>query len=523
MLNGSVPSEQGFMAAKTDQPDAAPREIELKLEGASDVIQGIAGLPALVGAVPDPGQTGHLAATYFDTPDQALRRAGLSVRLRREGDRTVQTIKAEKGARGLVLDRDEWEQTVEGDRLDFKAAAKTALKPFIVEGRDRIGPAFRVDTHRAAFRVQRDGALIELVVDDARIAAENDDLRFGEVELELKEGNRKAIFGLALDLVAAAPLRLSLATKSERGYALLDGEKPKAVKAERIEVPVGASSAEAFRIIARSCLAQTIRNEVLFRQMQEPLALHQMRVGLRRLRAAASLFKDILTDDESIAIRAELRWMNHALGPVRDLDVLVRRMRELPEADRARGHGRALAAAERRRREATEHVLQLLDELRFRRAILATAAWIEGGAWIAPDDEARQRVLSRRVAKRAADELSRRRRKVLKRAKGLAALDPEARHQVRIEIKKLRYGTEFFGPLFAGRKAKERRRAALKALESLQEILGELNDIAIGGHILAPAPMAPLDGATGQGQEEELLERAATATRALAKAKPFWE
>jgi triphosphatase len=500
---------------------SSPREVELKLDVPPEEIARIAALPLLAEAEPASDQTGRLTATYFDTPKHEFRKAGLSVRLRRKGDETIQTIKAEKGARGIVLDRNEWEVPVRGDGLDFEAAARTALKPFLANGCDEIRPAFTVESDRLAYEVRLGGGVVEVVLDDVRVSAGEKSRRFGEVEIELKDGHPRRLFDIALDLVGVAPLRLSLETKAERGYGLVGEEPPTAVKAQRIKLDPRATSSEAFQTIARSCLAQTVRNEALIRGTREPLALHQMRVGLRRLRAAASLFKDLLADEESIAIRAELRWMNHALGPVRDLDVLVRRMREGPQSERARGHRKALAAAERRRKEAYEHVLGLLEEVRFRRAILSAAAWIESGSWLFVDAAEQREARDRPIAERAAAELGRRRKKVLKQARRLAEIDPEARHRVRIEIKKLRYGVEFFGSLFSGGKVAGRRRQTLEALESLQEILGELNDIAMGGHIFAPPP--------GEGEEprdvtvEDLLERAQSLVGDLGKTKPFWK
>jgi triphosphatase len=512
------------MARRSDKgrsQAANPREIELKLEAPPEEIARIAALPFLAEAAPASDQTGRLSATYFDTPKHEFRKAGLSVRLRRKGDETVQTIKAEQGARGIVLDRNEWEVPVRGDGLDLKAAAKTALKPFLADGCDEIRPAFTVESDRLAYEVRRDGVVVEVVLDDVRVSAGEKSRRFGEVEIELKDGEPRRLFDIALDLVEAAPLRLSLETKAERGYELVEEEPPRAVKAQRIKLDPRMTSGEAFRTIARSCLVQIVRNEALIRRTREPLALHQMRVGLRRLRAAASLFRDLLSDEESAAIRAELRWMNHALGPVRDLDVLVRRMRETPESGRARGHGKVLAAAERRRKEAYEHVLGLLEEVRFRRGMLCAAAWIESGSWLRADPAEQRKARDQPIVERAAAELGRRRKKVLKRARHLAELDPEARHRVRIEIKKLRYGVEFFGSLFSGGKVAGRRRQTLDALESLQEVLGELNDIAMGGHIFAPPP--------GEGEEPrdleagDLLARAQSLVGGLGETKPFWK
>src|SRR5436190_12117323 len=51
--------------------------------------------------------------------------------------------------------------------------------------------------------------------------------------------------------------------------------------------------------------------------------VHQMRVGLGRLRAAISVFKDLVQADDTEKIKTELKWLTEQLGPARDFDVLV--------------------------------------------------------------------------------------------------------------------------------------------------------------------------------------------------------
>ena len=499
----------------------APREVEMKLSVDPDALQDVLKHPLVAKARQAPEQGGDFHAVYFDTDEQDLRRAGLSLRVRRHGDAWIQTVKADGDAKGLVLDRDEWESEVRGEALDWRAIEGTALGQ-LLDGnkklKGRIRPAFTIRTERQAFLVDRDRTRIELVLDRAEVRRGERTLRFGEIELELKSGQASTLFDVALDLAEAAPVRLSLATKSGRGYELLEDGPPNAVKADKIALQPGLTSAEAFRILARSCVSQAVRNEALVREHRIPEAVHQFRVGLRRLRAAVSQFSDLLSDDESRSVRAELRWMNHSLGPVRDLDVLVARLRETPD------HEQSLAAAERRRQEAYEQLLARMDEPRFRRGMLAAAAWIEAGRWLAAPDPALRERRGEPVERRAEKELAKRWKRVMKRAKRLAELEPEARHEVRIEIKKLRYGTEFFASLFPGKKAKRRRKHALQVLEEFQEVLGELNDIAVGGHLLVPTATRDRGGAARRDEQraEELLERAEALYGELAATKPFW-
>ncbi len=542
----------GKKSGKHKRAIAAPREIELKLAGGPDALRGLARHPVLKGATPAPEAGGKLRAIYFDTEAQELREAGLSVRVRAKGDAWIQTVKAERGETGLVLDRDEWERPVAGPALDRDAARGSALGA-LLEGdptlAERIRPAFTVQTERRAFMADRDGARIELVLDRAVIAAGRRRLRFGEVELELKDGEPAALFGLARELAEAAPLRLSLATKAARGYALRSGG-PKPLKAQRIGLDPGLATGEAFQRIARSCLAQALHNEAVLRETGEASALHQMRVGLRRLRAAVSLFKDLLGDPESGRIRDELRWLSQALGPARDLDVLAQRLRDLPEAERAPDHAAQLAETEERRAAARNELFTLLDTPRARLIPFATAAWIETGEWLRSDHPDARLAREEPIEARARHELARRWKRVLKRGRRLAELEAEPRHSLRIEIKKLRYGAEFFASLYGGRRAKDRRHAALEGLSALQELLGELNDIAVQAHLVAgeteTAPGArPDDGSVpgseaarpepddgpgsgsgaarpGTAREADLIERAEAEVRRLREVKPFW-
>jgi CHAD domain-containing protein len=134
---------------------------------------------------------------------------------------------------------------------------------------------------------------------------------------------------------------------------------------------------------------------------------------------------------------------------------------------------------------------------------------------------ARQR-RRRPVAELAEHEIGRRWKRVLKRGRSLADLDPDERHQVRIEIKKLRYATEFFDRLFKGGGAKTRKRAALKTLEALQETLGELNDIAVGAHMHGSETEVDLHQEQ-ISRVEELLTAMQAQYRDLAGLEPFWK
>jgi len=497
-----------------------PREIELKLELASGTADPLLRHPSLANARPVPEQSGHLHATYFDTDDHALHRAGISLRIRRRDGVSIQTIKAEQETRGLAIDRGEWEKPVD-DRLDFSAAEGTPLASLLPDedARKRVKPLFTIETERQAFEVQHNGAVIEMAVDRAEATAADRSLPFSEVELELKKGESAALFVLARELSTAAPLRLSPVAKSERGYRLVSDGSVRPFRADKIRLPQEASCAEAFQITARSCLGQMVLNEALVRQTRDSSALHQMRVGLRRLRAAISLFKNqLLTDRESESLRNDLRWAGQQLGAARDLDVFLERLRDMEDGEYDPSQ---LEVVEQQRMQAYEDLLEALESRRFMDIVLQTAAWIEAGDWTRSETPGHEEAREHPSRDFAARELARRWKRIRKLAKLVRDLDDEERHELRIRIKKLRYGAEFFASLFPSERALKRRKNLLTILEDLQETLGELNDLAVGGS-LVPS-LAALSPERMERRREKLLGKAESASGKLAKTKPFWE
>jgi CHAD domain-containing protein len=89
----------------------------------------------------------------------------------------------------------------------------------------------------------------------------------------------------------------------------------------------------------------------------------------------------------------------------------------------------------------------------------------------------------------AADIFARRTKTITKKAKKIRELDSQQRHKLRIAVKKLRYASDFFGHLFASRRAKQRLPSFKARLTDLQDCLGALNDIKVHQK-LAPKPAA---------------------------------
>ena len=145
------------------------------------------------------------------------------------------------------------------------------------------------------------------------------------------------------------------------------------------------TSGEAFRSIGRGCLRHLVANQPAMLAGNGE-ALHQMRIALRRLRAAISAFSELVADDDSARIASELRRCTRQFGPARDLDVLVAEVlaplqQHSPDEP---GVARLCRNIERRRARAHRKASASVQSSRFRSLILDAAEWIEAGKWARP-------------------------------------------------------------------------------------------------------------------------------------------
>ena len=534
----------GMNAARAIEPQPdAPREIELKLVCTGPDLAALRVHPLLQAAGTGPDL---LVATYFDTADETLRTAGLTLRVRKVGDRFVQTVKAGQGAAGL-FDRAEWETEVAGEAPDAAAFAEMPVAALLAESdAPDLLPLFRTVVMRSVRPVTHGASRIAATLDEGRVESEGGDATFCELELELESGSPADLFGLAQALAETVPLRLGVLTKSARGFALRDGKGSdgkgsdgkgaRPSKAGAVVLPADATGGEAFRLIARACLAHLRRNEDVFLANRDPEALHQIRVALRRLRTAFSLFKPMLAGDARAgALTDEIKRVTEPFGRARNLDVFLETTlpAELARRPDEPGLPALRARLEAERSGAHDAVGAILQSPEWRSLLLDLAGWIEAGPWREGEADGRDG-----PAKAfAAAVLERLRGQIAKRGRHLDRLDPEARHRVRIAAKKLRYGSEFFASLYPGRKRRRRREGFGAALSDLQDHLGALNDLATAHAVMAglaegagaaPEGLGPamfaagLTAADGEAGADALLTKAAEAHGDLTDVKPFW-
>ena len=128
-----------------------------------------------------------------------------------------------------------------------------------------------------------------------------------EAELELKRGNRARLFEFARAIARATSGELAVKSKSQRGYELLAGENAAVARGEAVDIAPDMPASAAFRSIGFACLKQIVANKPAI-LAGNPEGIHQMRIGLRRLRAAISLFSDIVAEAEVRDLKRELKY-----------------------------------------------------------------------------------------------------------------------------------------------------------------------------------------------------------------------
>ena len=271
---------------------------------------------------------------------------------------------------------------------------------------------------------------------------------------------------------------------------------PKAVKTVSLKLHKRMSVEQAFEAIASNCLEQVRGNVDGVARFHDRESLHQLRVGVRRLRAALALFDELIHPPDDLT--SECAWLMEQLGAARDWDVLV--ASTLPQAQAAlEGLGQAAVlaglaeAAQRRLDAAYEQAGAALNSLRFQKLMSKLDHWIAQRAWRTDLSGKGKTRLKMRAIDCAAALLEREQQRLLQRGRKLKGASQEQRHRVRIAAKRTRYAAQFFASLFPGRQV----RPYVAAVSALQQELGTLNDGAVARGLLGQ--LAAANPALGEG------------------------
>jgi inorganic triphosphatase YgiF len=444
------------------------QEIELKFQ-----------VPAAARAAVDQAVAGRdrrprmrLRAAYYDTPDRALARDGLALRLRLEGRHWVQTL---KGAGDDGLTRAEHNVALAPRPGDAPAAdpALHAATPVgqrllaLLKSSPNLDCVFRTDILRRHRVLRTRQGSVELAFDEGSIEAGGRKLPVRELEIELVSGSPQAVIATARTWVARHGLWLDTRSKAERGDLLARGET---MAEPRLQQPVALaeamSLAEARRSVLRSCLDQvSVNASQIASGPYGDEHVHQIRVGLRRLRSALALFDGDAADP---ALKDPAAEFFRQLSASRD-QAAVGGPLVLKLADALRAIGLTLELPPRAPGDAPASPETIVRSSGAQALLLELLAHTQAApaAAIAGEPALREQL---------ADRLERWHRQVVRDAKRFAELDDLARHELRKRAKRLRYGADFAASLFDRRAV----RRYLKTMRAMQDRLGALIDTMVG-------------------------------------------
>jgi len=402
-------------------------------------------------------RTHQITDVYFDTPDLGLEEAGIGARLRTVGSDTTLTVKADiEVSDGLHrrleleapatrnLDTQKWPDSEARSRLIDVVGARRLIERFVV-GQQRRERAIDID-----------GTAVIASIDEGEV--EYLGIPAGELrhfELELLSGDATALRPLAERIGDSA-----LATNEDRSKLQVAADLVERVA----RVAPDDTWTDASRKLLRRHLVRMLERESATRG-GDGLALKQMRVATRRMRATWRVFRGAFGGRHAFRFEESLRHVADLLGTVRDLDVLLETVDERPELE-------SLASSWRTRRDnAFEELVRHLDSRVYERFV---EDFLEGtgarGHWSAGGRARKQ------VSELAPASLERGRERMLAAADNASGSNEAAAwHALRIAAKRMRYSLEAFREVSEPRAAT----ALIEALRTLQDTLGEMNDASV--------------------------------------------
>ncbi|WP_105133145.1 CHAD domain-containing protein [Burkholderia sp. BE12] len=353
------------------------------------------------------------------------------------------------------------------------------------------------------------GVVVEMTLDDITLHGGGEpprryvELRLAAPDWETvaaRTAALHALFAAARELSGAWPAFVQLTSVIDRACA--GGPVAAAlVKAQSVDLTGIRTQRAALFALAGDITAQWLGNECGVLDRDDPEFVHQMRVALRRLRTLMRFFPRFTDRQWKDTLGVDLRWLAALLGTVRDWDVFA--TESLPALIEADGGGGdwdgTLDAARAQSTAARVELRQALHSARYARLTLGWLEWLSALALPAADGDAAPS-LRRHATKRV-----RRLFGHLYGSPSLTSLDTAARHQVRIDAKRLRYALEFFASLASRRTRNE----TIKTLARVQSVLGEANDAMVALHHLEQLAAPPYQLGFVRGYGAALEQRAA--------------
>lgn len=488
-------------------------------------------------------QQQRLSAYYFDTPNQDLAKKGIALRIRFEDSQWVQTLKtAGDGVAKRVEINTVLSLTGTPDTLDVSSLVpdiSLITEPAVVAELTNIMPLdqlaqaltvqYFTDVQRTSRQIKKNNSRIEIAYDIGKVGigrlnsqkpANNHGLTqsdIHEIEFELLEGDPSDLIEVAKTWCKKYKLYLSTVTKAQRGSLLLANKQfAQPVKADLavLQLHKGISQFAFLQAVVNNCLVQILPNaSAIAEGSPDGNLVHQLRVGIRRLRTALKHFKfarDYIDPNWLMVLKQTFSL----LGEYRDKEILQIKTQPLLESVGA-PHVEWSTAVD----------IMPIDAVRANDFQILLLELIGFTHLPVPADSPKAKAT---VAKKLEKLFT----AIATASDKFASLDTDSQHGVRKDLKSLRYVSEFAAPLFAsqnnGKKGKKATKlnAFLQYLEPAQDVLGEYNDNVVGhANYLEKAktdPNALFAVGWFSGREQASSEQCAVSLKTVKNAPKFW-
>lgn len=391
-------------------------------------------------------------AVYHDTPEQRLHQQHITWRTQRvDGDEPVQWrqfLHVEKRENATLRRYEEWTSPIRSSTPEMGVLQSSTGSRIDPDGTAfrTLAPCFSTRTERTSWSIhQRDGSLIDVVLNVGHLSAGGQTVPVFELELVLLAGHPAALFEVAQKISRTLAVLPTPTSSAERGLALARGTLDAPLKALPVTLKKDVSLAFAAGCMLNEMLGQFIANLYALCTSEDPEVVHQARVGWRRFKSAVRLFRPALPV-ESLPSWEPLEPLLGFLGTLRDLDVaLTETLPRLNEAYTAGDIGReetwaamtqAMQQAAHLQRKSVRYALQAPE---VGTVLLETLRWIEG---LLVTTEAEEPLGKKLVALRpwARHRVGRLHKQLTAAAKDIGHL--ESQHRIRILAKRMRYSTE---------------------------------------------------------------------------------
>jgi len=447
-------------------------EAELKLALPPGEHDRVARHPLLQRQALGPPREQVLHSTYYDTPDLDLLRQGVALRVRRDGERWIQTLKGGGGVSGGLHRRSEWEWPIPGAEPDYSVIDDPEAAVFLADPdlRGRIAALFVTEFRRTRWDLAPPGGgRVELALDLGEVRSSHGSAPISELELELKSGAVPGLYEIGIALARDLPLTIENRSKAQRGYAFYRNQPPPSRSAPNLalgrETPIG----EAHAATLEAGLAHLQANESAILAGDGQEAVLQLRAAMEGLVSVLGLFEPLIPEHPGLL--EDLEWLERRLAPVHYWIALTETgiaplLRACPDCA---GLERLAVHCAGQRDQRLEELRLALRSPRQTLLVLTLGHRIAARSW---EQAAAAEMLEAPLGPRADAALERLGRQLRRRGRQVRDLKTQERRTLRLDAARLRHACH----VLAGLYPEPARLHQMAALERLQESLEAVRD-----------------------------------------------